>query len=72
MKLRSEVGVGSGVGSGLRRVQEIQCRFRENTPPSDPEADLRGQLTLCHPEATRPDPPSRRLRVDVSHWSVRH
>ena len=36
--------VGSGrVGSGLKRVQEIQCRFRENTPPSDPDADLGGQ-----------------------------
>ena len=34
------------VGSGLKRVQEIQCHFRENNPPpSDPEADLRGQPT---------------------------
>ena len=24
------------VGSGLKRVQEIQCRFRENTPPPTP------------------------------------
>ena len=31
------------VGSGLKQVQEIQCRFRENTPPSDPDRDLRGQ-----------------------------
>ena len=32
------------VGSGLKRVQEIQCRFRENTPLGPtPLADLRGQ-----------------------------
>jgi len=24
------------VGSGLKRVQEKQCRFRENTPPPTP------------------------------------
>ena len=31
------------VGSGLGRHQEIQCRFRENTPLPTPKADLRGQ-----------------------------
>ena len=47
---------GSGrVGSGLKQVQEIQCRFRENTPSSDPEADLRGQPTPTS-EVNRPDP----------------
>ena len=43
------------VGSGLKRVQEIQCRFRENTPPSDPDRDLGGQPT---PTPRRPDPPA--------------
>ena len=50
------LGVGSGVGSGLERHQEIQYRFRENTPPSDPDRDLGGQPT---PTPRRPDPAPR-------------
>ena len=47
------VGVGSEVESGLKRVQEIQCRFRENTPPLRPRpGDLGGQ----------PDPDPRKTR----------
>ena len=50
------------VGSGLKRdVQEIQCRFRENNPPSDPESpnvtsEVNRPRTDPDPEATRPDP----------------
>ena len=49
MKLRSGVESGSGrgrvLGSGLGRHQEIESRFRENTPPpSEPDRDLGGQL----------------------------
>ena len=56
MKLRSEVEVGSGVGSGVGRHQEIQCRFRENTPPPTPTA-----TSEVNPSADprRPDPTPR-------------
>ena len=56
------VGVGSEVESGLKRVQEIQCRFRENTPPLRPRpGDLGGQ----------PDPDPRKTRWQQRQISAR-
>jgi hypothetical protein len=44
------------VGSGLKRVQEIQCRFRENTPPP----------TLLRP---RPRPPRSTPKRTLGDWT---
>ena len=57
------------VGSGLKRVQEIQCHFRENTPPP-PTPKLTSEVNRPRsPEATRHRSPwpkieSRRVTLE--------
>ena len=70
MKLRSEVGVGSGSGRVWDVTRKSSVVSGENTPPLTPTATSEVNPT---PTPRRPDPPpSRKLRVDVSHWNIRH
>jgi hypothetical protein len=64
--LRERPIIGPGVGSGLKRPQEIECRFRGNTSLSTPTPTSEVNPTP-NPRRPGPDPPSRRLRVDESH-----
>ena len=65
-RLRERPIIGPGVGSGLKRPQEIECRFRGNTSLSTPTPTSEVNPTP-NPRRPGPDPPSRRLRVDESH-----
>jgi hypothetical protein len=64
--LRERPIIGPGFGSGLKRPQEIECRFRGNTSLSTPTPTSEVNPTP-NPRRPGPDPPSRRLRVDESH-----
>jgi hypothetical protein len=59
---------GSGrVGSGLKRVQEIQCRFRKNTPPPTPTPTSESTPKRTLGDRTRPPGPmfeSRRVTLE--------
>jgi len=59
---------GGRVGSGMKRPQEIECRFRGNTSLSTPTPTSEVNPTP-NPRRPGPDPPSRRLRVDERHSS---
>ena len=67
-RLRERPIIGPGVGSGLKRPQEIECRFRGNTSLSTPTPTSEVNPTP-NPRRPGPDPPSRRLRVDERHSS---
>ena len=62
------------VGSGLKRVQEIQCRFRENTPPPTPTPtpkltfEVKPQLP-SHPREPRFE--SRRVTLECQTLKMR-
>ena len=62
------------VGSGLKRVQEIQCRFRENTPPPTPTTTSEVNPSADPGDRTRPPGPrfeSRRVTLECQTLKMR-
>ena len=62
------------ISSGLKRERQlqrpgpIQCRAPGKTPPP-PTPKLTSEVNRPRRPDLRGQPPDRRLRVDVSHWS---